>query len=198
MSSKKDNFYNRVNLNDEKFVEDLLNAMYTAVDKKVAKVILGAIKTRSELEKIGIGSKIGEYTKEVLDIVERRKEVTLEAKHMVLETLDLRVNNLESKIEKEEQCLHKNRGKWSDENVGEQEELIEDLKQRLEDKKLIVEKKGKALKNIITQKKRKLVILRLGLRKDSTGRPLTLDDVDENFILQCIENKSTALGRRNN
>ena len=41
---------------------------------------------------------------------------------MVLETLDLRVNNLESKIEKEEQCLHKNRGKWSDENVGEQEE----------------------------------------------------------------------------
>ena len=76
---------------------------------------------------------------------------------------------------------------------------IEDLKQRLEDKKLIVEKKGKALKNMITQKKRKLVILRrLGLRKDSTGRPLTLDDVDENFILQCIENKSTALGRRNN
>ena len=132
-------------------------------------------------------------------MVERRKEVTLEAKHMVLETLDLRVNNLESKIEKEEQCLHKNRGKWSDENVGEQEELIEDLKQRLEDKKLIVEKKGKALKNIITQKKRKLVILRLGLRKDSTGRPLTLNDVDENFILlQCIENKSTALGRRNN
>ena len=198
LSSKKDNFYNRVNLNDEKFIEDLLNAMYTAFDKKVAKVILGAIKTRSELEKIGIGSKIGEYTKEVLDIVERKKEVTLEAKHMVLETLDLRVNNLESKIEKEEQCLHKNRGKWSDENVGEQEELIEDLKQRLEDKKLIVEKKGKALKNI-TQKKRKLVILRLGLRKDSTGRPLTLNDVDENFILlQCIENKSTALGHRNN
>ena len=73
------------------------------------------------------------------------------------------------------------------------------MKQRLEDKKLIVEKKGKALKNMITHKKRKLVILRrLGLRKDSTGRPLTLDDVDENFILQCIENKSTALGRRNN
>ena len=111
MSSKKDNFYNRADLNDEKFIEDLLNVMDTAFDKKVAKVILGTIKTRSELEKIGIGSKIGEYTKEVLDIVERRKEVTLEAKHMVLETLDLRVNNLESKIENEEQCLDKNRGK---------------------------------------------------------------------------------------
>ena len=51
---------------------------------------------------------------------------------------------------------------------------------------------------MITRKKRKLVILRrLGLRKASTGRPLALDDVDENFILQCIENKSTAHGRRN-
>ena len=47
---------------------------------------------------------------------------------MVLENLDLHVNNLESKIEKEEQRLDKNRGKWSDENAGEQEELIEDLK----------------------------------------------------------------------
>ena len=75
LSSKKDNFYNRVNLNDEKFIEDLLNAMYTAFDKKVAKVILGAIKTRSELEKIGTGSKIGEYTKEVLDWLKEEKKL---------------------------------------------------------------------------------------------------------------------------
>ena len=87
LSSKKDNFCNRVDLNDEIFIEDLLNAMDTAFDKKVAKVILGAIKRRSELEEVGIGSKIEEYTKDVLDIAERIKEVTLEAKHMVLETI---------------------------------------------------------------------------------------------------------------
>lgn len=128
LSSKNDNLYNRVDINDEKFIEDLLKAMDTALDKKVAKVILGAMQTRLELVMIGMGSKIGEYTKEVLDIVKRRKEDALEAKHMVLENLDLHVNNLESKIEKEEQRLDKNRGKWSDENAGEQEELIEDLK----------------------------------------------------------------------
>ena len=128
LSSKNDNLYNRVHINDEKFIEDLLKAMDTALDKKVAKVILGAMQTRLELVMIGMGSKIGEYTKEVLDIVKRRKEDALEAKHMVLENLDLHVNNLESKIEKEEQRLDKNRGKWSDENAGEQEELIEDLK----------------------------------------------------------------------
>ena len=156
LSSKKDNFYNRADLNDEKFIEDLLNVMDTAFDKKVTKVILGTIKTRSELEKIGIGGKIGEYTKEVLDIVERRKEVTLEAKHMDLETLNLHVNNLESKIENEEECLDKNRGKWSDENVGEQEELVEDLKQRLEDKKLIIEKKRKRIKKHDNTEKKKV------------------------------------------
>lgn len=128
LSSKNDNLYNRVDINDQKFIEDLLKAMDTALDKKVAKVILGAMQTRLELVMIGMGSKIGEYTKEVLDIVKRRKEDALEAKHMVLENLDLHVNNLESKIEKEEQRLDKNRGKWSDENAGEQEELIEDLK----------------------------------------------------------------------
>ena len=72
------------------------------------------------------------------------------------------------------------------------------MKQRLEDKKLIIGKKGKALKSMITRKKRELVILRRsGLRKASTGRPLPLDDADENFILPCIENKSIAHGRRN-
>ena len=109
MSSKNDNFYNRVDINDEKFIEDLLKAMDTAFDKKVAKVILGAMQTRSELVMIGVGSQIGEYTKEGLDTVKRRKEDTLEAKHMVLENLYLHVNNLESKIEKEEQRLDKNR-----------------------------------------------------------------------------------------
>ena len=163
-----------------------------------AKVILGGFKTRSELKKTKIDSKIGEYTKEILDIIERRKGVTLKAKHMVLQTLDLHINNLESTIKKEQQCLDKNRCKWSDENAGEREELIEDLKPRLENKKLAIEQKGKALKNMITRKKKKLVILRrLGFRKASTGRPLALDDVDDNFLLQCIENKSTAHGRRN-
>ena len=48
------------------------------------------------------------------------------------------------------------------------------------------------------RKKKKLVILkRLGLRKASTRRLLALGNVDKNFILQCIEIKSTAHGRRN-
>ena len=37
---------------------------------------------------------------------------------------------------------------------------------------------------------------RIGRRKKSMRRPRILDEIDERFILDCIENKSTAHGRR--
>ena len=50
---------------------------------------------------------------------------------------------------------------------------------------------------MILRKKKQLILKnRLGLRKASSGRPLMMDDIDEKFLLQCIENKSTAHGRR--
>ena len=61
LSSKNDNLYNRVDINDEKFIEDLLKAMDTALDKKVAKVILGAMQTRLELVIIGMGNILRRY-----------------------------------------------------------------------------------------------------------------------------------------
>ena len=78
---------------------------------------------------------------------------------------------MESKWKKNSNVYIKNRCEWSDENAGEQEELIEDLNPIFEDKKLTIEKKGKAQKNMIKRKKRKLVILkRLDSRKASTSR----------------------------
>ena len=37
---------------------------------------------------------------------------------------------------------------------------------------------------------------RVGMRKSSSGRPKELDETDERFVLECIESKSTAHGRR--
>ena len=36
---------------------------------------------------------------------------------------------------------------------------------------------------------------RLGHRKVSTGRPVAMDEEDEQFATKCIENKATAHGR---
>ena len=53
----------------------------------------------------------------------------------------------------------------------------------MEDKKLIIEKKGKALKKHDNKKEDVTDIESISLRKASAGRQLTLDDVDENLIL---------------
>ena len=37
---------------------------------------------------------------------------------------------------------------------------------------------------------------RIGLRKKSSGRPLSMDQSDEEFLLNCIETNTTAHGRR--
>ena len=55
---------------------------------------------------------------------------------MVLGTLDLRINNVGSTIKKQQQRLNKNRYKWRAGNYGKRQELIEDLKERLEDRKI--------------------------------------------------------------
>lgn len=48
--------------------------------------------------------------------------------------------------------------------------------------------------------RRKLKVIskdkRIGMRKRSTGRPCGMDEEDERFLLQCIESKTTAHGRR--
>ena len=36
---------------------------------------------------------------------------------------------------------------------------------------------------------------RVGIRKKSMGSPLSMDEVDDTFLLNCIESKTTAHGR---
>ena len=38
--------------------------------------------------------------------------------------------------------------------------------------------------------------VRLGMRKKGSGRSLAMDDLDEQIVLNCIETKTTAHGRR--
>ena len=187
----------RVNLSDREFIEDLLNSMDTAFDKKVVSVILGAVKTRPELERIGIGKKIAQYTKEVLDVIEKRKAIVSEAKDVVHKSMNNQIRNLEKRIDNETNFLLQNKCKMSDSIIGEHEELIEDLKLRYSQKKISLEEGGKNIKNMILHKKKQLILKnRLGMRKASSGRPLMMDEIDEKFLLQCIENKSTEHGRR--
>lgn len=73
----------------------------------------------------------------------------------------------------------------------------------MEDRKEILDKlasgeNDKGLKEMISRKYKKEVLQKMiGMRKYSSGRPQKLDIEDEQFLLNCIESKSTAHGRRN-
>ena len=92
-------------------------------------------------------------------------------------------------------------GRWSEVQLDELHESIDDLKVRIESLKSLMRNETKIDKKKLNQMIRRtqgqlIQENRLGLRKASTGRPLSLDDEDEQFILSCIESKSTARGRR--
>ena len=55
----------------------------------------------------------------------------------------------------------------------------------------------KKIKEMVNRTQKQLINENsLGHRKKSTGRPLSMDEDDEKFVLDCIESKSTAHGRR--
>ena len=83
--------------------------------------------------------------------------------------------------------------------MHELQEIIDDLTEQYTSvHKLLDNKSGnKNLNHMVKQKRRKLVMeKRIGMRKSGTGRPRAMDETDEKYVLQCIENKTTAHGRR--
>ena len=58
---------------------------------------------------------------------------------------------------------------------------------------------AKKVKEMIKRTQKQLICEnRLGYQKKSTGRPVSMDAIDEKFVLECIETKATAHGRCHN
>ncbi len=87
----------------------MLNSMDCEWDKKVMKVLIGATHTKRELTTFGIGSRINQYTDVVLNNVEKRIEVEVEAKNLVLDDLKRKLDNLSKLMKKEEFILGQKR-----------------------------------------------------------------------------------------
>ncbi len=52
---------------------------------------------------------------------------------------------------------------------------------------------SRAFKQMVRKKQRSLETKNwIGMRKASQGRPKVMDEVDENFVMQCMEEKATA------
>ena len=88
--------------------------------------------------------------------------------------------------------------KWTETQLNELREQIEDLnEQHANTMHQIHNNRGKKFRQIVKRKQRRLITKgRIGMRKALKGRPQLMHEVDENYVMQCIERKATAHGRQ--
>ena len=120
---------------------------------------------------------------------------------MVRLRLHSKLEKIEGLISSKEKQLDRMKSHWTEHQLGDLHNEIETLNVRKDDLHTIINPTSKSAKKKIVQMihrtmRRLITENRLGLRRKSSGRPLGMDEIDENFILECIESKSTANGRR--
>lgn len=158
----------------------------------------GATKSRQEMEELGINSRICQYTQEVSSTVPARRNAKQEAEETVNTRLDKRSQLIRDRIQDLEKKHKHNLHRWTTLQLDDLAQDTEDLRDQLARiEQLKKREEPLRLQNMIRrQYKKDIIKKRIGLRKQSTGRPQSLDEEDERFVLECIENKATAHGRR--
>jgi hypothetical protein len=158
----------------------------------------GATKSRQEMEDLGINSRICQYTQEVSSTVTARKNAKQEAEETVNTRLDKRSQLIKERIQDLEEKHNHNLHRWTTMQLDDLAQDTDDLREQLERIEQLKRKEEPLrLQNMIRrQYKKDIIKKRIGLRKKSTGRPQSIDEDNERFVLECIENKATAHGRR--
>ena len=189
---------NRFDLNKENF-QNLYKALDTEWDRKIVRVILGANRSRSKLDSLGIDSdSICQDQQNVFDYLHQLGEMEKEAESAVDEELNRRIHKKEELIEKKETLLCSKQNIWSDIQVEEARDDIHELKSAVEFLQSLKMEKETPRKKMMLKRCRKNLIKdrRLKLRRLGSGRKLAMDDEDERMLVDCITDKGTAHGRR--
>ena len=127
--------------------------------------------------------------------VEKRVELENEAKNLVTNNLERKADNLSKLIKKGEFNLTQKRQKWNDAQLNGLKDRIEDLdEQHASTLEILSNENGRAFKQMVRRKQRSLITKkRIGMRKASQGRSQVMDEVDEHYVVHCIERKQQPM-----
>eukprot|EP00794_Sanderia_malayensis_P001530 gene1530-1693_t len=188
---------NRVELNKDN-VKKLYGTLDSEWDKRVVRVILGATRTRSQLDEIGIDSDLILSDKEaVFKYIQEQEKIEEESERIVCEEINKKIVSKEKILDEKIKLCAGKANMWGKEQLEEGEQEIAELRSTI---KCL----GK-LRNESSQRKARMLKWcksnlirnrRLKLRKIGSGRKHGMDAVDEKFLTDCIMSKSTAHGRR--
>lgn len=118
----------------------------------------------------------------------------MEAEETVHNRLEKRSRLIKARIEDLEKKHKHNLHRWPTMQLDDLVQDTDDLRDQLERTEQLKRKEDPlGLQNMIRRQYRKdITKRRIGFRKQSTGRPQPLHEQDERFVLECIENKTTA------
>ena len=134
----------------------------------------------------------------VFTYLQQLGEIEKEAEARVAEELHRKIEKKEEIIKSKETLLISKEAVWSSSQIDEEKDNIEDLKDAIKSLKSITEEDDAPSKRCMLRRCKSNLIKekRLKLRKLGGGRKLSMDEMDERFLVDCIMDKATAHGRR--
>ena len=184
---------------DQSTVSLLLKSMDTEHDRDVLRAIFALLHTQSEILDLGSDpTSARQKIQQVTDIAKECKQAAIAGEEIVNSRLKDKADRIAAEIKEKEKILIKKREKWPTKHVSDLEESIQQLQERKD--KVNKLNRDKASENKVKRAARVADSLpdehRVKRRKLGAGRPTEMNDDEEGYLLTCIEEMSTAHGRR--
>ena len=189
------NTVSRISLNYDTF-QKLLKSMDTEFDRSVARSLLASLLRRNELYNLGMKpdrvvgklSSVLEAATEVEDAVSAADELVNSRLRDKLDKINCRINEIHNQV----------RSKKTKSDLNDELELY---KLRMDETNGLLNKETTNDTNKFSRARKRLTIQlleerRIKKRKLGAGRPLAMDEEDEQFLAKCIAEKSMTHGRR--
>ncbi len=132
LSSKSIN-ESRFQLNKET-VQMLLKSMDSEWDKKVVRIILGAVYSLKELSKLGMdATKVAANTSQVLEMAKECKNAHIAAEDIITQNIEEQIKSAKTEADKKEALVLQKRAHWPVEKITELEEEIKKVQDHAKD-----------------------------------------------------------------
>ena len=186
---------------DKEFIKKVFSSMDTERDKKILRIVLGLSRTKKEIDMLGMDSdEVLEDRETIENFFAKCEQLKGEAKKVVKSKLMRKKLHAQELISKKQYLLSAKQKLWSELQVNQEMECIEDLQRKIAALDGLINEEPsqqRRLPSMLSRTLNKIIkIERLKLRKLGSGRKQVLDEIDEKFIADCIASKATAHGRR--
>ena len=168
----------------------------------ILKVIIALLHTQSETVNLGIEPTLARTKiKEVIEVAEECRMSIVAGEDIVNLRLMDWLKRIDTEIEEKKTVLEKKRETWLLKRLSDLGESLRHLEDRKEELNRLVRKEDKSSANKVRYAAKRVAdsLLeqnRVKRRRLGAGRPMEMGEDEEQFLLQSIEEMSTAHGRR--